>query len=111
MALWQDYRQSDLFRRKQGRQMLVDDVGRPFTNQGLRHWLGDLYVRAGFHKSGALRIFRPSMATLAYQAGIKTPLISRQLRHESVRHTRGYMHVEFPLGDLREAVERGMEEL
>ncbi len=111
IVLWTAYQQSQLFREKQTDVLLVGDDGEPFTEQGMRDWRTGLFERAGLRKEGGLRIFRRSMATIAYANGIPTVVIARQLGHESVRHTPRYINVDFDFPTLRAAVERGMEKL
>lgn len=106
--LWLAYEHSDLFRTRQTPHLLVNDRGRAFTKDTLPQWLQALYHRAGFRKNGGTMIFRRSMATLTYQAGISTALISQQLRQESEAHTGRYINVDFNFDDLQAAVERGM---
>ncbi len=74
--------------------LFLSPKGRPFTPGALTNRLSKLLKESGVKKSGAVHIFRHTMATHMLEGGADTRFIQQMLGHESLATTQVYTRVE-----------------
>ena len=104
------YRRTRRFRERPTERLFVDDLGRPFRPKTLRAWLVELLEAAGIDRQPDLRLFRRTMITTGYLAGIPLPALQRQARHVRLGTTVRYIHGQRAFSELRDAVNRAWGE-